>query len=134
LLNTTSGRYRADTLLNKIPWTDSYSIKAKYDWFISRLSLDNLVDLKNRWATFGALSDNELKFIQNAATTLRLWLNDTEWQAELNRIINKLKLWKINSNSSEISSWWWLIYEFQNYNSSGWWTTAIDNYQSILNR
>jgi len=63
---------------------------ADFEAFISNQALGNLVQLKQDWATFGALSDKELQFIQSSATNLRGTLSDTAYKKELNRIIDTL--------------------------------------------
>ena len=71
----------------------------------SDLNLQALIDAKARGATFGALSDQELKILSNAATKLGSWavqndsgqvtgynVNETEFRRELDKINNFAKL------------------------------------------
>jgi len=46
---------------------------AKIDQLISDLSLESLIEAKSRGATFGALSDTEMKILSSAATTMASW-------------------------------------------------------------
>jgi len=73
------------------PGSPKADFKALFDKFKSKLSLQNLVDLKANGATFGALSDNELKFITDASTLLRMNLSEEVYQSELDKIIDKMK-------------------------------------------
>jgi hypothetical protein len=103
-----------------IPYTANADLRADFDELISKLSLNNLIDLKNQWATFGALSDNELTFIKSAATGLRLNMSKDKWEQTLNSIINKLQLWKTNNYSSwnaEVSSYQSNISSWLNQNN-----------------
>lgn len=67
-----------------------------YDQLISQSSLQNLVDLKNKGATFGALSDNEMKYIKSAATTgkLRWDLNEEDWKKTVDDLIRRSEIIK----------------------------------------
>lgn len=85
------------------------------------LSLDNLTELKNNGATFGALSDNELRAIGSAATSLKdaflyktdkngnkvltsIDMSEKQVKTELNRIINTLsKLFYTDQTDSTTS-------------------------------
>lgn len=71
----------------------------------SQLNLDTLVNAKARGATFGALSDNELQVLANAATKLGSWAikdksgtvtgyraNEKDFKAELDKINNYARL------------------------------------------
>lgn len=46
---------------------------AKVDQLISDLSLTSLIEAKSRGATFGALSDTEMKILSSSATTMASW-------------------------------------------------------------
>ena len=58
---------------------------------IQSTALNQLVNLKSQGATFGALSDAELKAIQNSITTLSPTLSSEEWDRALGELIDKLK-------------------------------------------
>jgi len=88
-----------------VPFTASADYRRNFDTFISKLSLQNLTDLKAQWATFGALSDNELNFIQSAATGLDLWMTEEWFNKELDRIITKLQKVNIPENPPIVSTW-----------------------------
>ena len=70
-----------------LPFSESRNFKVAFDAFISKLSLDNLVQLKSQGATFGALSDNELRFITNAASKLNIGMGEADFQEELSKLI-----------------------------------------------
>jgi len=97
-----------------ISWTDTWRFfssdlsdyNANFEAFISNQALGNLVQLKQDWATFGALSDRELQFIQASATNLRNDLSDDAFNKELNRIIDSLKSWLSEERITELS--WWI--------------------------
>lgn len=72
---------------------------------IDQLNLDKLIQAKAQGATFGALSDNELKVLASAATRLGTWrvknkdgevtgynINEKEFKKELDKINNFAKL------------------------------------------
>ena len=73
-----------------IPLTKSRDMSRKLKGIKSVLALDNLVKLKADGATFGALSDNELKFISDSATKLNLGMTKDEWKEEIGNIIRAL--------------------------------------------
>ena len=56
----------------------------------AKLSLQNLIDLKAWWATFGSLSNQELSFITNASTALKSNLSDERYKEELDKIVWKM--------------------------------------------
>lgn len=87
-LKTKEGRTGAAFGLGLIPFTDARNFKTTFNSLISKLSLENLIQLKADGATFGALSDNELQFIQSAATKLDPGSDD--FQKELTSIIDKI--------------------------------------------
>jgi hypothetical protein len=71
-----------------------------------------LIDLKSQWATFGALSDNELNFIVNASNNLDLWTKRWTLQENLQEYKRILQKW--------IETSWWT----QADTTSSWWTTT----------
>jgi len=76
-------------------WTylswDLADYQSNFDAFISNTALDNLIRLKSAWATFGALSNQELEFIKSSSTSLRSTLSEDGYKKELDRIITTLK-------------------------------------------
>lgn len=61
---------------------------AVYNNVIAKTSLNNLINLKNNWATFGALSNQELNFITNASDTWKI--KRTQWEDTYKSEIDKL--------------------------------------------
>lgn len=61
----------------RIAFVDQFGNKddflGKVDQLISNFSLENLIQSKAEGATFGALSENELRMLSSAATTLGAW-------------------------------------------------------------
>ena len=97
--------------------------QANFDAFISNNALDQLINLKAAGATFGALSERELDFIQSSATSLRANMSDEKFKSELNRIIDTLSswLWEFNKpqavkiESSSVDS---LLNDYNSYNTT----------------
>lgn len=89
-LKNKDGRTTAAFGLDFIPFTDAKDFQRSLDSFKSKLSLQNLVDLKSQGATFGALSDNELRFITDSSSKLDKGMSDEDWEVELDRIIEKM--------------------------------------------
>lgn len=65
--------------------------KALYQNFLSKTTLQNLVTLKANGATFGALSDNELSFLKDSATYLKLNLSDKKRNETIDKTIKVLQ-------------------------------------------
>ena len=84
-----------------IPWTTAANYKSWYDTFKSSTALQHLVDLKWEWATFWALSDNELNFIENSSTLLSDSQTYTEFMNNLTKVISDLESW--------IKLRWWKV-------------------------
>jgi len=86
------------------------------DFLLSWQTLQALIDAKAAWATFGALSNEELKLLQNSASELAsaivrdedtqraTWMNMSEdkFKAKLGDLLAKLK-WK-----ADIMTWKWI--------------------------
>lgn len=73
-----------------LPWTKGAYYKSLYDRVFSSTALQNLINLKDQGATFGALSDNELKFITDASTNLNLKLSYGDFMNIVDDMIRKL--------------------------------------------
>lgn len=73
-----------------MPWTDAHKYKRMYKQIIASDALQNLINLKSKGATFGALSNQELWFITDAANWFSLWDNETNFTEELDNKINKI--------------------------------------------
>ena len=76
--------------LGGLPWTKGAYYKSLYDRVLSSTALQNLINLKDQGATFGALSDNELKFITDASTNLNLKLRYGDFMNIVDDMIRKL--------------------------------------------
>lgn len=82
-----------------IPWTKGAKYRALYDRILSSTALQNLIDLKWQGATFGALSNQELEFITNASTNLKLKLSYGDFMDTVDQMISKL-------NKGITTAWW----------------------------
>ena len=76
--------------LGGVPGTKGAYYKSLYDRVLSSTALQNLINLKEQGATFGALSDNELKFITDASTNLNLKLRYGDFMNVVDDMIRKL--------------------------------------------
>lgn len=76
--------------LGGVPGTKGAYYKSLYDRVLSSTALQNLINLKEQGATFGALSDNELKFITDASTNLNLKLSYGDFMNVVDDMIRKL--------------------------------------------
>lgn len=76
--------------LGGVPGTKGAYYKSLYDRVLSSTALQNLINLKEQGATFGALSDNELKFITDASTNLNLKLSYGDFMNIVDDMISKL--------------------------------------------
>ena len=76
--------------LGGVPGTKGAYYKSLYDRVLSSTALQNLINLKEQGATFGALSDNELKFITDASTNLNLKLSYGDFMNIVDDMIRKL--------------------------------------------
>ncbi len=103
------GRIIAWTAWGQFLSADYADYKAEFEAFISNQALANLVQLKQNGATFGALSDKELQFIQSSATNLRDNQSDEAFKKELDRIIETLQKGLSEEKIAELN--WWDIVE-----------------------
>lgn len=74
-----------------IPWTKWAYYKSLYDRILSSTALHNLIDLKWQGATFWSLSNQELEFITNASTNLKLKLSYGDFMDAVDQMILKLQ-------------------------------------------
>ena len=97
------GDYNKAAAWKLLPRTSGYAYYKKFQQFIASASLNNLIDMKKQWATFGALSDNELWFITNAATDLDFGLKYRDFMKELDYYETQLKskLGRYNTEGNE---------------------------------
>ena len=70
---------------------DAANYNSYYNFIKSNMTLEHLVDLKNRWATFWALSNQELSAIANAALALSTDMWEYEYNSQLFTIYNNLR-------------------------------------------
>lgn len=95
---------RGFTNLYRVATGDQAAFLGLVDNLLSNKALDELVDRKNSGATFGALSDAELRILQQSATALGAYairdengrlkgfnVNEGVFKEELNKIINSYK-------------------------------------------
>lgn len=97
--------YRLSGIGANIPWTEMANFNNYYNNFKSNTTLKNLIDAKAKGATFGALSDNELKFLENAASRLNKSVSKDEFDRELRKIISEMER-KITTRGGDLSSLW----------------------------
>jgi len=96
-------------------WDNEADFRADFNFLKGQLTLQNLIDLKAWWATFGALSNEELKMIENSATKLAMNLSNDKWNEEVNKLVDVFedmitRTWgqvdiepePINSNNADI--------------------------------
>lgn len=90
-----------------IPWTDSWKYKNMFNQVIKGEALQNLINLKSNWATFGALSNQELWFITDAANWFSIWDSEENFKTELNRKISKIlnQYWLTESDFVSSERW-----------------------------
>ena len=89
-LRDESGYRFWEAAVGGIPRTEGKADFTKYKFVKDYLTMENLLQLKERGATFGALSNEELQMIANSATKLRQTLPEGEWDIEINNIIQRL--------------------------------------------
>lgn len=76
-----------------VPYTKWAYYRSLYNKILASTALQNLIDLKSNGATFGALSDNELKFITDSATNLNFNLRYSDFMDTVDQMIVKLQKW-----------------------------------------
>lgn len=69
-----------------------------FDFIKDNITFDKLLELKSNWATFWALSDNELRAIGNAAANLNRNMSKAEFEKQLTRVYNELLRWMWEEN------------------------------------
>ena len=79
-----------------------------YKYIRDKLTLDYLVDLKNRWATFWALSNQELEAIWNAASLVMYTDSSERFKYNVNNLYNELRtaLWYNELSEDELDKMW----------------------------
>lgn len=77
------------------------NLRSKYDRILASTALQELINLKAWWATFGALSNQELEFITNASSNLRLRGTRENFKEDLKKMRELLEKW-----TWWVTSWW----------------------------
>lgn len=77
--------------IDRFFWWDAANYNSYYRYIKDNMTLDHLVELKNNWATFWALSNQELDAIGNAALALSSDMWWSEFNSQLYTIYNKLR-------------------------------------------
>lgn len=72
---------------------EMWDFASYYKFIKDNITFDKLIALKRDWATFWALSDNELRAIGNSASSLNTTMSDEKFYSTLVSIYNWL-LWK----------------------------------------
>jgi len=85
-----SGRWKASIGQFYVPRSAGANYKAIFDEFTSLKTLNKLIDVKSQWATFGALSNQELAFLESSATWLSLGLWEKLFNEKINWILDTL--------------------------------------------
>ena len=67
------------------PGSDAATVQAKFDQLKDSLALGNIDKLK------GAMSDKDIEFLRNTASSIRLNLSEKQFVAELNAIIGRME-------------------------------------------
>ena len=91
-----------------------------YYYLKDNLTLSHLTELKEQWATFWALSDNELNAIWNSATALRLWWSQAKYESELLNIYNNF-----------LSSAWLNTITIDELRARSWSTSTTNNWMGV---
>ena len=85
-----------------IPRTDGYKKRRDLQNYLSNVTLNKLIESKKSGATFGALSDAELGILQDAASILDWGLDRSDFNNEVERMINNLEQWLRDNGRSDI--------------------------------
>lgn len=109
LKNIDKDQYNSMTL--NIPRTEWAWLRAQLDQMKSSVALQKLIELKSQWATFGALSNQELQFIERASwgELFSTRLSYADWKKnidEFDRILRKLETtaWQDNTVFNNIQN------------------------------
>lgn len=89
-----------------IPGTQWVKYNGMVKQLLSSTALEKLVNLKKDWATFGALSNQELWFITEASTWLNMKLNRDDFTNWIKDKFNEMaKYYGLNRLDTQIKSW-----------------------------
>lgn len=83
--NSVVGRTRIFNAGIALAGSDAATVKAKFDQLKDSLALGNIDKLK------GAMSDKDIEFLRNTASSIRLNLPEDQFVAELDAIINRME-------------------------------------------
>ena len=75
-----------------LTWWSLWTSLAWYNYIKNNMTLNNFLNLKASWATFGAMSNAEWDIVADAASSLSWTLDDAAWRDELKIIANQLQL------------------------------------------
>jgi len=116
--------WREELIASKItqytPWDYGSSIwtyRRYLDFITQNLTMDNLMKMKQNWATFGSLTEWEWPRIQDSASALAPQMWEEEYKQELLNIYNSYAknawMWELTLND---------INNMYGWNSKSWWT------------
>lgn len=101
-----------------------WEMKKKYNQIMKSSALQKLIDLKEAWATFWALSDNELGFITDSADWFDIWDSQDTFEKALTS-----KIWKILGKSwmtlEQYYARRWETYNWNNQETISWWNNDL---------
>ena len=84
---------------------------SKHNLIYNTVWMNKFLDLKSKWATFGALSDSEREAIYNAATDLDPTLSNEDYITALKNVKEQ-----ILANSHWMLNWYWAAAEARQAN------------------
>jgi len=104
-------------------WDEEADFKADLNFIRWQLTFENLTNLKQWWATFGALSENELMMIRDSASRLTENLSNDKWNEELWLLVETfenmlIKAWGTLEEPEIVPTSWYDAYK--NRASSSW--------------
>jgi hypothetical protein len=88
-------------LYSYIPTTKQYDAKSYFDSLNNRETLQKLIETKQQWATYWAMSEWEWKLLASAANMLDWGQSWAEFQKNLENLIYSL--------STAVDQWWWSL-------------------------
>lgn len=86
---------------------ESWDFRTNYNFIKDNITFEKLLDLKRNWATFWALSDNELRAIWNAAARLSTLQSTEDFYADLLIIYNWFRkaIWEPSITLESAKAW-----------------------------
>ncbi len=130
-----------DMVMGYLPKTRQYDAKTYFKSLDARQTLDKLIETKQQWATYWAMSEWEWEMLRSAANLLDWGQTWEEFQKNLEDLIYSLQLaikewgwqlpqnyyWSSASNMviQESSNWRWDRYKYSgNWWSGSWWAPS----------